>query len=309
MGADDEDPTFSLISFDFRGDLDKPTKPLSDNGEYMRLLELRFLLKHVRESTSLQLFTAYSRGDMLAVTTADAGQGEVQGQQAAAAAPAKSKSKTGAAPASTTSVQRSRTDHQRLAARIQQLDDALARHDAYVSQRLALCSDGAAATATATATAATPTAGGKRGAGSGKKGSSPRKPATAAPASGPSLPRILQLCHGYQLTPPEAALFQLLVVVQGSANALCINTLSTEDGNDYLRRMGMLMRVAGMSDVQVDLFCDPERQHIKEGLVTLDEENGLHFNLKVPRTAVQLLYGRPVRGDDVLKVREWERER
>jgi hypothetical protein len=36
------------------------------------------------------------------------------------------------------------------------------------------------------------------------------------------------------------------------------------------------------------------RQHIKEGLVMVEEENGAHFNLRTPRTVVQILYGYPV---------------
>jgi hypothetical protein len=79
-------------------------------------------------------------------------------------------------------------------------------------------------------------------------------------------------------------------------------------------------RLTNMADVDVDMFCDAERQHIKEGfvyvplpavvylricstirrLVLVEEEQGTHFNLRLPRTAVQLLYGRQVPTDNGL---------
>lgn len=49
-------------------------------------------------------------------------------------------------------------------------------------------------------------------------------------------------------------------------------------------------------------FCEPERPHCKEGLVTSEEEHGLHFNVRCSRTAVQILYGQYTTADDLLKV-------
>lgn len=43
-----------------------------------------------------------------------------------------------------------------------------------------------------------------------------------------------------------------------------------------------------MSEVEVEIFCDSERLHIKEGLVMVDDDQGVFFNLKMPRTAVQV---------------------
>jgi hypothetical protein len=42
------------------------------------------------------------------------------------------------------------------------------------------------------------------------------------------------------------------------------------------------------------------RTHIKEGMVMVEEDRGIFYNLRVPRTAVQLLYGRQVKADDML---------
>ena len=92
---------------------------------------------------------------------------------------------------------------------------------------------------------------------------------------------------------------------------------------DYLRRITGFQRLCELSEVGIEIFCDSERfapiigimstqimshdnpltptpfpvcrQHIKEGIVLVDEENGTHFNLRTPRTVVQLLYGRRVR--------------
>ena len=43
-----------------------------------------------------------------------------------------------------------------------------------------------------------------------------------------------------------------------------LNSLVEED---YLRRLGGFQRLAGMSEVGVESFVDPERQHVKEGIV------------------------------------------
>lgn len=57
-----------------------------------------------------------------------------------------------------------------------------------------------------------------------------------------------------------------------------------------------------MSEVDLQMFCEHEKAHIKEGIVTVEEDNGLFFNLKVQQVAVQLFYGKKVRSDDLLKI-------
>ena len=71
---------------------------------------------------------------------------------------------------------------------------------------------------------------------------------------------------------------------------------------DYLRRITGFQRVCGLSEVDIEIFCDPERSHIKEGVILVDEENGAHFNIHSPRTVVLLLYGRQVKADELLKI-------
>ena len=44
---------------------DRALEPLHDNAEYMRLTELRFLLKNVRELLDIQLYQAYSRSETI----------------------------------------------------------------------------------------------------------------------------------------------------------------------------------------------------------------------------------------------------
>lgn len=38
-------------------------------------------------------------------------------------------------------------------------------------------------------------------------------------------------------------------------------------------------------NVDIETFCDPERMHCKEGLVTSEEEHGLHFNVRWPNSS------------------------
>jgi hypothetical protein len=54
-----------LLLEDFSSVLDAENVPLTDNREYMRLTELKFLLKNIRELTSIQLFQSYSRSDTI----------------------------------------------------------------------------------------------------------------------------------------------------------------------------------------------------------------------------------------------------
>lgn len=113
------------------------------------------------------------------------------------------------------------------------------------------------------------------------------------------LPRIIRLCERFQFNETEKNIFHLMVVVQGSSNAHVLNALVEED---YLRRMIGFQRLARVSDVGIDLFCDSTRLHIKEGVVLADEEHGTNFNLRCPRTVVLLLYGLEACEEDLLKV-------
>jgi hypothetical protein len=108
---------------------------------------------------------------------------------------------------------------------------------------------------------------------------------------GVSIPRIVQLCEKYKFSIRESDLFHLMTVCQGSNDPHVLNTLIEED---YIRRVTAFQRLGQMSEVDIDLFCDTERQHMKESLVLVDEENGSQFNLRIQRVAVQILYGRKV---------------
>lgn len=79
-------------------------------------------------------------------------------------------------------------------------------------------------------------------------------------------PRIVVLCQQYHFQPKEADLFHLMVVAQGSNNPAVLNTMLEED---YLRKMSGFKRVSGMADVDVDLFCDADRAHMKENIVAV----------------------------------------
>ena len=82
-------------------------------------------------------------------------------------------------------------------------------------------------------------------------------------------PRIVRLCEHYRWSETECRLSHLMVVVQGSTSPTVLNSLLECDEN---RRVQGFQRICRMSEVDVDAFCDAERQHIKEGIVMVEEE-------------------------------------
>ena len=78
-----------------------------------------------------------------------------------------------------------------------------------------------------------------------------------------------------------------------------VNSLIEED---YFKRLVCFQRLSDMSEADIDIFCDPERAHLKEGLVTSEEDHGIHFNLRCSTTCVAVLYGRQLPHDELLKV-------
>lgn len=112
-------------------------------------------------------------------------------------------------------------------------------------------------------------------------------------------PRILRLCGSYKLNEKETDLFHLLAVIQGSTDGHVINALLEDD---FQRRVIAMMRIIQMSDAEIEMFCDSDRVHVKEGLIIIDEENGVHYSIRTSRAAVQLFYGRTLRRDELLKV-------
>jgi hypothetical protein len=70
------------------------------------------------------------------------------------------------------------------------------------------------------------------------------------------LPRMVELCRAYHFSQKEMDLFQMMVVSQGSNNSIILNSMLEED---YLRKMSAYQRLSGVSEVDIDLFCDAER--------------------------------------------------
>lgn len=253
--------------------IDRISLPLTD-GEYMRLIELHFLLKNIRELTDMEILRSFARADNVrskaadkpdeagATTTSALGNKDAKKKSTSASA-AVSASLDGnksssfgenSDTADSVLIHRNSLDIKHLHHRRGQLDRLLADIKAFIAKRLLI---------------------------------------TERP------PRILQLCSRFQFSEAEKNILHLMVVVQGSTNPHVLNTLIEED---YLRRITGFQRLSEMSEVGIELFCDAERTHIKEGIVMVDEENGTHFNLRTPRTVVLLLYGRPVKADDLLKI-------
>lgn len=241
-----------LLLQDFASVLSRDNQPLFENTEYMQLTELKFLLKNIRAITEIQLFQSFSRSDTLTYTPSLSLETE---------------SKLNI----TSDAKRTSTDRLILAQRRAKLDAILAELNRYVCNRLEL----ALIPTTEANSLSVP----------------PAEITVTAEAAGTlstktnfvvaKLPRILELCNRYQFSDSEREIFHLMVVVQGSSNCHVLNVLVEED---YLRRIGGFQRLSGMSEVDIEIFCDAERQHIKEGMVMVEEENGAHFNLRTPRT-------------------------
>eukprot|EP01038_Epipyxis_sp_PR26KG_P008133 gene8133-11011_t len=207
--------------------------PFLDNAEYMKLTELRLLVKNIREISDSQLFQTYSKVDSIASTTFTND-------------------------ANNTMIRRTmHFDRTQLIQQIAEADKLLLQLNDYINNKLELS------------------------------------------RNNNSVPRIVQLCEKYKFSKGESEIFHLMTVIQGSNDSHVLNTMIEED---YLRKISGFQRVSGMSEMDIDIFCDSERQHMKESIVMVDEENGTQFNLRIQRVAVQLLYGRKVKADDIMKI-------
>lgn len=238
-----------LLLQDFNAVLSRENLPLFDNNEYMQLTELKFLLKNIKAITEIQLFQSFSRSDTLTYT------------------PSLGVDPTG-------DVKRTSTDRLILAQKRAKVDGIINELNRYVSNRLAQAViPPSEVNSVSVSTTEVPAA-------AGSAESAERiLPKTALGIA--KVPRILELCNRYQFSDSEKEIFHLMIVVQGSSNCHVLNVLVEED---YLRRIGGFQRLSGMSEVDIEIFCDAERQHIKEGMVMVEEENGAHFNLRTPRT-------------------------
>lgn len=235
-----------LLLQDFNDVLSRENLPLFDNNEYMQLTELKFLLKNIKAITEIQLFQSFSRSDTLTYT------------------PSLGVDPTG-------DVKRTSTDRLILAQKRAKVDGIINELNSYVSNRLAQAViPPSEVNSVSVSTTGVPAA-----------AESAESILSRTALGIPKVPRILELCNRYQFSDREKEIFHLMVVVQGSSNCHVLNVLVEED---YLRRIGGFQRLSGMSEVDIEIFCDAERQHIKEGMVMVEEENGAHFNLRTPRT-------------------------
>lgn len=139
-----------LLLEDFSSVLVAENEPLTDNREYMRLTELKFLLKNIRELTSIQLFQSYSRSDTITYTpatdavTLSGNSSSIVGNLDAALSSSKCDSTRGGTltdrndPAT---LKRASTDRQLLFKNRAKLDEILANLKRYVEKRLAIAEE------------------------------------------------------------------------------------------------------------------------------------------------------------------------
>jgi hypothetical protein len=57
--------------------------------------------------------------------------------------------------------------------------------------------------------------------------------------------------------------------MQGSSNSQVLNSLVELD---YMRKIFKYQKLAGMSEVDLVFFCDHDRAHMKEGIITVVRE-------------------------------------
>lgn len=226
------DILISEFSDVFNSSLITTPQPLSDNAEYMKIMEIYILLKNLKYLSTLQLYSNLSKSDTVTTNILN-----LQLDKR-----------------TVTTV-----DRNGLLNRIKYLKLKLEEIRMYIKSRISL-------------TLKNPNL---------------------------SLPRLLKLCDIYDLNANERELMHVLVVAVGSREMHVLNAFTEED---YLRRSSGFQKLADMSSVDLEIFCEGDRQHVKEGMLTVDEDQGVYYNLRVPRTAVQLFYGRPVRADDMLTV-------
>mmetsp|Transcript_10019 Transcript_10019/g.15147 ORF Transcript_10019/g.15147 Transcript_10019/m.15147 type:complete len:1253 (+) Transcript_10019:82-3840(+) len=229
-GCSDPSEVFTEVLLKDYGHVLHAQEPFTSNTDYMKLIELQFLLKNVRELTANKLYQAFTLSGSVMK------EGDTE-----------------------SIVQHKHVNCKELAQRKDKLDALIAKVADVISTRL--------------------------------------KPANSS--SNAFMPRILKLCEAYRLTPAETTLMHLMVVVQGSTNPYVVNSLIEED---YFKRIICFQRLADLSEADIDAFCDPERAHLKEGLVTSEEDHGIHFNIRCSSTCVKVLYGRQLPSDELLKV-------
>lgn len=144
---DDESAYVELLLEDFSAVLSSENEPLTDNREYMRLTELKFLLKNIRELTSIQLFQSYSRSDTITyrpVTDATSTFGNSSSNAGTEVSGTNRDSTRGGVltdrndPAT---MKRASIDRQLLFRNRAKLDDVLSKLKRYVEKRLAIAEE------------------------------------------------------------------------------------------------------------------------------------------------------------------------
>lgn len=246
LDVTDENCFIELLLTDFSCVLNKSTTPLCSDNEYMQLMELKFLLKNIRELNNIQMLQSFSRSDTLTYNPKEEAKEGVKGGNGQINTHVdfeiRDEGKQGQHQQHLTDLKRTTTDRLVLSKRRARLDAVILDLSAYVAQRLELqdadhkdgsdtkdttmdtCIDNPITTsistdqplseqATSSLPSTTPTA----------------TTSTSSVKRSHPLPRILNLCQRYNFTANESEIFHLMVVVQGSSNShvlVCTTTVS-----------------------------------------------------------------------------------
>lgn len=234
LDVSDQSAFVELLLMDFSAVLNKETIPLDDNKEYMQLTELKFLLKNVRELTSIQLFQSFSRSDTITYTPSTSNYDENDDKHEKAELRTDIRDSVdspisdnrrgrgghlapgifprGNVPELAGLTRRS-TDRLILSQRRAQLDAILLELRQYIDRRLALTSINTIVQPTVVDTSGE----GQKEIGEASTNSPTPKQVECGQVR--RLPRIVELCNRYNFSHSEREIFHLMVVVQGSCDS------------------------------------------------------------------------------------------
>jgi hypothetical protein len=118
-------------------------------------------------------------------------------------------------------------------------------------------------------------------------------------------PRILRLAERYKLGDKETQVLQLLVVMQGTQSHAIRNHIAPENGSGCTFT---LMKLAAIAEIDLQEFYEDSRQHVKEGMVIVDEEL-TPPPVKLSLITIKVLLGRELTVSDTFKLSKTQLEK
>jgi hypothetical protein len=117
-------------------------------------------------------------------------------------------------------------------------------------------------------------------------------------------PRVVRLAERYKMADNETRVLQLLVVMQGTQSQAIRNHIAPENGSGCTFT---LMKLAAIAEIDLQEFYEDSRQHVKEGLVIVDEEL-TPPPVKLSPITIKVLLGRTLTVSDTFKLSKTQLE-